>query len=700
MLHRLSIRGVLGCTIAMMGALIILLAGLNSRAAIQRHGAAGHVVTLIALDEQVFGAMAGLRTERGTIVSALAASAAADSTTIGRMVANRDQSEASYAQAAPMMEDIAAAWPELAAPIERLHAMHAAMTVLRPRIDEMLRQPLASRDADAVRSAATTSLSFQDALVAVNDGLEAAMKLFNPNIDQLVALKRSAWAVRLYGGSLALRTSTALASGRSWQPRDIAGAADDTGRMDLAWSQMAEIAVRPEVSAEVKAAMARAGAVFPTDFAATVAAAMRGVAEHPDAPPVSFIDLQRYFGAAYDRVNTVARVALMEATSLAASQTEASERSLLLSSATLLLALGLTAAGYLIAARRISAPIGRMTDAMRRLADHDLSVVIPGVERGDEIGGMAAAVMVFKDSMIREDAWAAEHDAAQEAKEARVTYLAGVIATFEQQVGGMAGVLSSASTEMEATARSMNDTAARATDQAETVAAAAAETSMGVETVAAAAEQLTASIDEITRQVSEQSNMTGETAREAQHTDSIVKTLADEAHKIGDVVALIADIAGRTNLLALNATIEAARAGDAGRGFAVVASEVRLLAEQTARATGEISRQVAGIQRVTGAAVTSIQGIVARIDRVGSISLAITEAVRQQGLATTEIARNVQQTSGSVRRVTDNIAGVSHAANDTGTAAREVLTAAGDLARQAEQLTSEVGIFIRAVGAG
>jgi methyl-accepting chemotaxis protein len=352
-----------------------------------------------------------------------------------------------------------------------------------------------------------------------------------------------------------------------------------------------------------------------------------------------------------------------------------------------------------VAGRLIARPVVTLTAVMRRLAEHDTGVVIPDTGRRDEIGSMARAVEIFRQGMIRADTLTAERDAGQAAKESQARYLAEVVGKFEHQVGGMVGVLSSASTEMEATARSMKDTASRTNDQADSVAAAATETSAGVETVAAAADQLTASIEDITRQVNQQSAMTGETASEARHTDSIVKALADGAHKIGDVVALIADIAGRTNLLALNATIEAARAGESGKGFAVVASEVKSLAMQTARATGEISAQVGEIQRATVEAVTSIQGIVARIERVSAISVAITEAVRQQGTATTEIARSVKQTSGSVRRVTANIAGVSHAANDTGTAAHEVLTAAGELARQAEQLTAEVGVFARAVSA-
>jgi methyl-accepting chemotaxis protein len=352
-----------------------------------------------------------------------------------------------------------------------------------------------------------------------------------------------------------------------------------------------------------------------------------------------------------------------------------------------------------VLSRSIARPLGALTGAMRRLADHDLSVTIPGIGRGDEIGVMAAAVAVFRDSMVVADHASGEQAAERLAKEHRAAALSQLVQEFQGQVGSMAGHLSSASTELEATARSMSATAEQTSSQVLTVGSAAAVAGSGVQTVAAAAEELTASIGEISRQVTQSSRMTGKAVEDARRTDGIVQALAEGAQKIGHVVGLITSIAGQTNLLALNATIEAARAGDAGKGFAVVASEVKGLASQTAKATEEIATQVTQIQAATREAVAAIRGIVTTIEEVSGIATSIASAVEQQGAATAEIARNVQQTSTSTREVSANIAGLSQAASSTGEAAGQLLGAAGDLSRQAEQLTGEVNRFVSNVRA-
>lgn len=349
--------------------------------------------------------------------------------------------------------------------------------------------------------------------------------------------------------------------------------------------------------------------------------------------------------------------------------------------------------------RGISMPITEMTAAMRRLAQKELKTAIPGVGRGDEIGGMAEAVQVFKDNMIKADELSAAQEAERATREQRAARLESLVHKFETQIGNLVGTLSSAATEMEATAQSMASTATQTNQQATTVSSAAEEASAGVQTVASAAEELTSSINEITRQVTHSARITERAVTDGRRTDGIVRTLAEGAQRIGDVVALISNIAGQTNLLALNATIEAARAGDAGKGFAVVASEVKSLATQTARATEEISGQIGQIQASTSEAVEAIKGITAIVEEIGSITTTIAAAVEQQGAATAEIARNVQQAAVSTQSVTSNIAGVSQASNDTGAAASQVLGAARELSKQAEGLTGEVNTFIVGVRA-
>lgn len=356
------------------------------------------------------------------------------------------------------------------------------------------------------------------------------------------------------------------------------------------------------------------------------------------------------------------------------------------------------AAGFLMV-RGIATPIAAMTAAMRRLADRDMEVAIPGQGRGDEVGDMAKAVQVFKDSMIQAAELAAAEEAERAVKEERARRMEALVRDFEGKAGAMVSVLSSASTELEASARAMSETASNADRQAGTVASAAEEASAGVQTVAAAAEEVTASINEITRQVTQSARVTEKAVNDVRRTDSIVRALAEGAQKIGEVVSLITSIAGQTNLLALNATIEAARAGEAGKGFAVVASEVKSLATQTQRATEEIGSQINQIQSATSEAVEAIKGITVVIEEVSAISTAIASAVQQQSAATAEIARNVQQTATSTSEVTTHIGGVSAAARETGAASSQVLSAAAELSTQAEQLSSEVGGFIAEVRA-
>ena len=352
-----------------------------------------------------------------------------------------------------------------------------------------------------------------------------------------------------------------------------------------------------------------------------------------------------------------------------------------------------------ILSRSIATPIVAMTEAMTRLARHDLTVEIPSLDRGDEIGAMAGAVQVFKDNTFAADRLADSAEAARRAKDERAARLEKLVGEFETEAASAVGSLTHASGEMEATARSMSATAATTDDQASAVAQAAEMSRSGVQTVAAAAEQLTASIGEINRQVVQAARVSGNAVADARRTDDVVRALAEGARKISDVVGLITSIASQTNLLALNATIEAARAGEAGRGFAVVASEVKSLAQQTAKATEEIGVQIGEVQAATNEAVGAISNIVTVIEEVGAIAAAIAAAVEEQGAATAEIARNVQETAASTETVSSNIAGVSRAANDTGAAASQVLGASGHLSAQATRLSDEVSRFIEGVRA-
>ena len=343
---------------------------------------------------------------------------------------------------------------------------------------------------------------------------------------------------------------------------------------------------------------------------------------------------------------------------------------------------------------QIARPLWRMTLEMTKLAGGDLDISIVGASRTDEVGGLAKSLAVFKDNAMTARRLEAEQREEQVRKEARQRAIEGYIATFDIQVSEALQTLTAASAEMHATAGSMTATAEETSRQATAVANASDVASANVQTVAVATEELHASISEISRQVAQASETANLAVAETDRTNKTVEGLAEAAQKIGDVIALIQNIASQTNLLALNATIEAARAGESGKGFAVVATEVKALATQTAKATEDISAQIAAIQQETGNAVIAIKTIGTTIAQMNEIATAIAAAVEQQSAATRDIAQNIQEVSKGTTEVSSNVGSVNEAANETGAAASEVLTAANDLSHQSEKLRADVSTFL------
>jgi methyl-accepting chemotaxis protein len=344
--------------------------------------------------------------------------------------------------------------------------------------------------------------------------------------------------------------------------------------------------------------------------------------------------------------------------------------------------------------RRSMRPLETVAEAVRLIGNGQLDTEVPGGARSDQLGAIARAVEQLRLGSLRTRSLEGDAAAAAEARTERSSRLDGLVRGFEQQVSGVAGRLSTASNDLRSTAEAISGTVGETQERASSMASAAQQASHGVQTVAVAAEQLSASINEIAQQVARSAQTSSKAVEDVRRTDAIVKALSDGAQRIGDVVGLISRIAGQTNLLALNATIEAARAGDAGKGFAVVASEVKSLAAQTAQATEDIAAQVGQIQAATREAVVAIHGISASIEEVSGIATSIASAVEQQGAATAEIARNVNHTAASTEEVTTNISALSVATGTTGHAVDQVRGAASGLARQAAELSTEVGSFV------
>ncbi len=581
---------------------------------------------------------------------------------------------------------------ELERSVTRLVALHG-------ETNTALVRPKSERRPTLLADYSKETAGLLEFLDRISAELVKSVKLQDAYVDQMLQLKQLAWITRNAAGDTALLVSNPLV-GQPLVPEPLIKYAALVSKIDSTWAVLLEQAAGMPLPADLTAAIETAKREFfapafsnlrITTLKALIAGTPPGITGEEWTPLA--VSKLTYLQA-------VAQQALDGATSYAQEQQAAATHALWVHLALLAAAAVFGLAMIVVVTRRVIRPLVRLTGVMKVLAGGDVSVTVTDTQRADEVGAMAQAVLVFQEGMVRNTALERETaEARLQAEEARRRDMQALADEFEQAVGGIIRHVSASSSTLHETAQTMTVAARKTSSQSTAVAAAAEQASANVVMVASSAEELGASVDEISRQVEQSASLSSTAVTEAAKTGDVIRELAQAAARIGDFIGLISNIASQTNLLALNATIEAARAGDAGKGFAVVASEVKALAAQTGKATEEIETQIGAIQSTTDHAVTVIDGVSTQIRKMSDVATGISAAVEQQGVATREIVRNVDQAATGTNSVTSHMADVARTADETGSAAAHVLSASAALSEQAQQLETQMQRFLATVRA-
>jgi methyl-accepting chemotaxis protein len=564
--------------------------------------------------------------------------------------------------------------------------------------DRAMTVPLAARDSAVTKGFLPAVAEVISNIEPILNRLEGQVVNADSSLAALLGLARIAQDLRVTAGSRAATLSPALSAARPLSAAEFALMDRMQGRVEADRERIEagidQLGNPPRISAAMKAAVdayfGKAAAVVEKEMPAARSDGKYGL--NADELAKSIVPaIQMFFG--------VRDAALAEAAERASAARDGALAMLALAVVAVLALLGTLGGVTMMLRRRVVTPLARLAEVIGTLAAGNHEVEVPATGRNDEIGQVAGSLQHFKESLVAQKAADAAAAREAEAKLKRGQRMDQIARDFEAMIGDVIRTVSSASAALEASAGTLTSTAEQSERVTATVAAASEEASTNVQTVAAAAEEMSSSVDEISRQVQDSARIAGEAVQQAERTNEHVAELAKAAGRIGDVVELITQIAGQTNLLALNATIEAARAGEAGRGFAVVASEVKALAEQTAKATGEISQQITGIQGATEQSVGAIKSIGDTIGKMSEIASTIASAVEEQGAATREISRNVQQAAHGTQQVSASIVDVQRGASETGSASSNVLTAARSLSGESSRLEAEVAKFLEAIRA-
>jgi methyl-accepting chemotaxis protein len=691
MLNRLTVSALLKAVILATSFCVVVAISLNAWDSWGRLQVASRISVIADASANLFKAMHNLRTDRSTTTRLLNSDAPMDSD-IEKYLRNiRDAEMPAMGNALATLDS--AEFAAQKTQVAELDRQFKTLGSQQKEFWQAMGQPKAQRRPALAKEYPDTVNALLDVLEKLSGTLAGAVNHQDATIDQLLAIKQTAWLLRNTAGEASLAISLGLSSGKV-SPESKLAYTKYVGGTEIAWNALELAASGMQLPAALASAIpAIKTAYFEPQYMQLRDRLLAAVAngEKPELSANQWTPLTvGRLGAAV----TVAEAALDAAKAHSLAQYASARNSLTLQLALLAAAIALTVGAMILVTRRVIKPLHNMRDAMLKVASGDLAVDTGYTARKDEIGALAGALETFKQQAadkVRIEAQERERNAGATARQQAIESYVG---EFESMVRQTLDQLGDASGQMRTTSTELSSVSRQTNERVQVAEKASSEASMSVDSVAAASEELSASINDISQQAAHAAGIASRAVGQARETDGTVQGLAKSAARIGEVVGLINTIAAQTNLLALNATIEAARAGEAGRGFAVVASEVKSLASQTAKATEEISEQISDIQKVAGEAIDAIKGIGSIIGEVNEVATAIAAAVQEQGAATQEITRSTQYAAQGTKNVSENIMGVKADADKSAAAADDVKHASQTLETQSQQLGNQVTQFL------